>query len=251
MVNYVCSSCGKNFNKKSNYLNHIENKKKPCKPNLFSNNSNSSDFLNSSDLELNSINDKVNTQPIQEINNTFKCIYCEVSFNKKYNLDRHLDGRCKIMNIKIEENNNIQKNLENNDKTSSLVNIDELDVDDKTKTILNLLLNQNKKLIEQVNRMQEENDKSKNKSTKTINNTNNTNNTTNNNTDNSTNNSNNITNNTQNNIINNNIILAHGTEDFSKIDLEVMMKCMSTIKHREILPAMTAKQHLLGSRAAP
>ena len=30
MVVYICQNCKKEFNKKSNYLNHIENKKKPC-----------------------------------------------------------------------------------------------------------------------------------------------------------------------------------------------------------------------------
>ena len=30
MVVYICETCKKEFNKKSNYLNHIENKKKPC-----------------------------------------------------------------------------------------------------------------------------------------------------------------------------------------------------------------------------
>lgn len=30
MVVYICETCKKEFNKKSNYINHIENKKKPC-----------------------------------------------------------------------------------------------------------------------------------------------------------------------------------------------------------------------------
>jgi hypothetical protein len=30
MVVYICETCKKEFNKKSNYLNHIVNKKKPC-----------------------------------------------------------------------------------------------------------------------------------------------------------------------------------------------------------------------------
>ena len=29
MVIYICENCKKEFNKKSNYINHIENKKKP------------------------------------------------------------------------------------------------------------------------------------------------------------------------------------------------------------------------------
>ena len=30
MVVYICENCKKEFNKKSNYLNHIGNKKKSC-----------------------------------------------------------------------------------------------------------------------------------------------------------------------------------------------------------------------------
>ncbi len=32
MVNYTCPTCSKQFNRKSNYDYHIENKKKPCQP---------------------------------------------------------------------------------------------------------------------------------------------------------------------------------------------------------------------------
>ena len=30
MVNYICPKCNKDFNKKSHYVEHTENKKKPC-----------------------------------------------------------------------------------------------------------------------------------------------------------------------------------------------------------------------------
>ena len=30
MVVYDCEECGKKFNKKSNWLNHMQNKKYPC-----------------------------------------------------------------------------------------------------------------------------------------------------------------------------------------------------------------------------
>jgi hypothetical protein len=74
--------------------------------------------------------------------------------------------------------------------------------------------------------------KKNSKSSKTINNTNNDNSITN--------------NNTQNNTINNNntIILAHGKEDLSKIELEAIMGCMSTFKHREIIPNITKYVYL-------
>ena len=59
--------------------------------------------------------------------------------------------------------------------------------------------------------------------------------------------SNNITTNTlnnQSNTINNTIILAHGKEDLSKIELEAIMGYMSTFKHREIIPNITKYVYL-------
>ena len=227
MVNYTCYNCQKIFFKKSHFITHTENKKKPC----VQKNTDSSELLQAppdcSDFKMNNNKD---LEPI-DIKNIYKCTKCNSIFKKKFNLDRHLNGRCISKDdIKIKENNQ--------------VNIEELDIDDKTKTILSLLLNQNKKLIKELKEemylIKEENKeiKEKNKEItekiskinkkKTINNNINTQNNQNN----------------QLNTINNNVILAHGKEDLSKIDLETIMKCMSTIKHKEIIPSITKHVYL-------
>ena len=111
-----------------------------------------------------------------------------------------------------------------------------------------LLEDMNKKLVDKMNQIKEENkeikeenkemkkkinsiNKNKNKISKIINN----------------NNTNNTQNNTQNNTVNN-IILAHGKEDLSKIELDAIMSCMSTIKHREIIPNITKHVYLNDSK---
>ena len=124
MEKYICKNCNKIFNKKHHLISHT-NKKNPCKQQLL----NSSELLRTppicSDSEINNNKDF----EASDIKNIYKCNKCNLIFKKKFNLERHLNGRCICK--KIKENNQ--------------VNIDELDIDDKTKMILSLLLNQNKK----------------------------------------------------------------------------------------------------------
>ena len=191
------------------------------------------------DIENNSAKSPVNDfLPPKNIDNLDKkCEYCLMFFTRKDSLKKHLNGRCKIMKE--------QELINKPSKENKMVNIDELDIDNKTKMILNMLMNQNKKLLEdmnkklleEMNQIKEENKVmkekinsiDKKKISKIINN-NNTN-------------SNNTQNNTQNNTVNN-IILAHGKEDLSKIELEAIMSCMSTIKHKEIIPNITKHVYL-------
>ena len=64
-------------------------------------------------------------------------------------------------------------------KNNNMVNIDELDIDEKTKIILTVLLNQNKKLLEEIDLIKNKNNKleevinkiDKKKTSKTITNT--------------------------------------------------------------------------------
>ncbi len=157
MVNYTCTICQKEFHKKYNFEIHM-NKKKPCKP-----------IAPEAPIAP-------SVAPILDDNKIIKselnCEHCGQNFSKKFNLKRHLDGRCK-------------KKLE----------LEGLDNEDDTKRENKEL----KKKIEELQKMFYE----FTKNNKTTNNkiTNNTNNT-----DNSTN----IQNNTQNNNIN--IILPHGKE---------------------------------------
>jgi hypothetical protein len=83
----------------------------------------------------------------------FKCENCQQNFKTKFNLKRHCDNYCKV---KKEKEQQIEKTKNNQ------VNIDELDIDDKTKLILTVLMNQNKKIIddmkEQMNQLEKKYD---------------------------------------------------------------------------------------------
>ena len=75
MVLYKCKKCLKEFNKKSNYKAHL-NKKFPCK-------------LDTS-LKNNSI-----LVPNMEHNSRYICNYCNRSYSRKPNLNKHLKS-CKV-----------------------------------------------------------------------------------------------------------------------------------------------------------
>ena len=122
MVIYICPNCDKQFNRKSNYDNHTINKKKPC---------NKSHFIvppKSSVIPPITSNIASKTDNIIDIivkrpdtnDDCCICSYCEKSFTRIDNLQRHLNGRCK-----------------------SKINYDELD---KLKEDIKLIINNYQKL---------------------------------------------------------------------------------------------------------
>ena len=175
MVNYNCKICGKVFNKKSNYLQHSINKKKPCQSN--------NNIQNKDNEKLSQIitkntkfseNDKKITSLI--IKNENKCLYCLKNFANIYNLKRHMDKYCKVKKLdkekkyeKLQENNinlqeevkelkkklNIKKEITNmNYKLKKLENIIPIKqtkfINDK---LLNIIINKDKKIEELKNKM--------------------------------------------------------------------------------------------------
>ena len=86
MVVYICNMCNKNFNKKSNYITHIKNKKNPC-------------------LD--------NTKKIKNNENisNYKCNFCNKTFSRIDNFKRHLIERCKIRREETQEKEIIFSNL--------------------------------------------------------------------------------------------------------------------------------------------
>ena len=143
MVKHVCINCGKQFVRKKDLNYHIKNKKNPCI------------VIDSTLIQINT-----NSQKLTEINTNLhklNCLYCYKKFINIYSLKRHMQYNCKVKkNEELLKNKDDIKLKENNQ-----VNIDELDIDDKTKIILSLLLNQNKKLMkelkEEMDKIKEEN----------------------------------------------------------------------------------------------
>ncbi len=87
MVKYSCPKCNKEFDRKSNYLDHI-NKKFPCVP-LVENNT--------------PIILKEPVKNLLENENNLCCNYCGLEFNRKDNLKRHIDKVCKVKKLQDEE----------------------------------------------------------------------------------------------------------------------------------------------------
>ena len=144
MTIYKCINCNKEFNRKCNYDYHIENKKKPCiqtnnivppissnNPPISSNNPpiSSTNLINDEQKDdiCNIIDLLFKKTVVNELNNdinkNFICIYCEKTFTRIDNLQRHQNGRCKSksnhdeLEILKEKMNMIianYQNLENN-----------------------------------------------------------------------------------------------------------------------------------------
>ena len=95
MVKYSCPKCNKEFDRKSNYLDHI-NKKFPCIP-----------FIE----EITPVILKEPVKNLLENENNLCCNYCGLEFNRKDNLKRHIEKVCKVKKLQDEEKENIFKIL--------------------------------------------------------------------------------------------------------------------------------------------
>jgi hypothetical protein len=120
MVLYTCLNCNKEFKKKSHYIDHTENKKKPC------NNTNTD--INNNIPNVNQIKPNVN-QMIPNINQTIfkntencKCNYCLKTFVNTSSLNRHLKDRCKVKKLDEEKKEEIfNKLIEKEEKFNILL----------------------------------------------------------------------------------------------------------------------------------
>jgi hypothetical protein len=187
MVVYICKNCKKEFNKKSNYLNHIENKKKPCEQIKLKMHQNAPKCTGNAPkcTEENPIFDTdYNEKEYKEPNNGYICNFCKTSFTRSTTLKRHLLERCKIRKEEIREKEEIFQELL---KQNILLK-------DQNEKLNNQLLEQNKFIID----LLEKKDKNINQNNKNIKNQNN-------------------------GVINNTIIIRHGKEDLSKIDDKVFL----------------------------
>jgi len=187
MVVYICENCKKEFNKKSNYLNHIENKKKPCAQLKLKMHQNAPKCTKKATkcTVKNPIFDTDNDEKeYKELNKGYICNFCKTSFTRSTTLKRHLLERCKIRKEEIREKEAIfQELLQQN-----------ILLKDQNEKLNNQLLEQNKFIIG----LLEQNNKNSIQNNKNIKNQNN-------------------------GIINNTIIIQHGKEDLSKIDDKVFL----------------------------
>lgn len=196
MVLHVCEKCNKEFNKKSNYLTHV-NKKKPCNKNLPKN------IEITSNLHKNPLKTIKKAENLENsyVNSDLACKYCKKLFSRKDSLKNHFN-RCKVKKQDENEKDLIFKQL--------------LEKDDQIK----LLIEQNKKLFEQNKEIVNKNEilakklQKNNKAVKNIQNIQNT--------------QNNTTNIKDSNI--NIQVIQFGKEDLNKIDKKHYLKIFNNIR---------------------
>jgi len=188
MVVYICQNCKKEFNKKSNYLNHIENKKKPCTQLKLKMHQNAPKCTKKATkcTGKNPIFEQDNDEKeYKDTNKGYICNFCKTSFTRSTTLKRHLLERCKIRKEEIREKEAIfQELLQQN-----------ILLKDQNEKLNNQLLEQNKFIIGLLEHNNNKNSIQNNKNIK----------------------------NQNNGIINNTIIIQHGKEDLSKIDDKVFL----------------------------
>ncbi len=236
MVVHTCNCCKKEFDKKSTYLNHIKNRKKPCKPN----DDNDSESFQNIPETFQNIPETFQNIPkhsekaefldeisdgILEDNNKNLCKFCLKTFSTGFNLNKHLKSTCKVKILEDEKKQNIFQNLIDKDKKIdeiinkfSILEENNKNLKENNKNLVELtesLKNKNDELFKKNKELEMKINKILNKNT--------------NNVQNITNNTQNITNNTQ-NITNNNIIYKinpFNEETFKKLDRKEILKIMT------------------------
>jgi hypothetical protein len=131
MVIHLCELCKKVFNKKSTYINHIKNKKKPFK-------------IIQDKIHQNTPNYTISTPKLHQNTQTVenKCNYCLKTYCRSNVLKKHL-LTCKVKKRDIEEKEEIlNKLLEQNNKLVSTI--------DQQKEQINQLIKTNENLINQM-----------------------------------------------------------------------------------------------------
>ena len=154
MVNHPCPNCGEVFEKKSTFVYHI-NRKRPCKkitPTIAL----TAPTIQTVKTEQREQTENPNIPICIEIKNKetekkFICQFCNYIFLRKFNLERHLYGRCKLKKDQYkkidQEKNNVKTNEDN--KKSNEDNKKSNEDDEKYNFILKRLKdleNENKKL---------------------------------------------------------------------------------------------------------
>ena len=115
MVIYTCPTCGKEFNRKCNFMDHTEKKKNPCQPNP--------PKFHQVPPVTRQIPPEVHQDPPTAQKNIYSCTYCSLGFTRKDTLKRHMDSRCKVKQLDnehkektfellIKENEDIKKDNE-------------------------------------------------------------------------------------------------------------------------------------------
>jgi hypothetical protein len=209
MVNRCCLNCGEIFIKKSTYDYHI-NRKIPCVKNTHFNTPNTQKLLPENKI-FKETNDNI----------FFSCEFCNQTFSRKYNLDRHQNKSCKQKQNNDElENNNELKNNDELEKKENIIDHEQNKItinNDKTiinEDKINLILKQNKELKNEIEKLKCKIKKTKKNKSHIVNNNNNINNV--------NINSNNVNSNNVINVVNN--IINFNDMNYNNVDKKLFIE---------------------------
>ncbi len=218
---HICTGCDKKFSRIDNLKRHINQFCKGNKKTVI--------------LEKNIIDEKSkkninNIDNIDDINNIDN-----IDDNDDNDDNDDIDDIDNINNIKVKIEQPDQLVLKDDKNETKITKkystelqkyLKTHELDEKTQSVLDILVRQNEKLLSELSLIKYDNSSLKNEIKKLKQNT--------------------TINNTLNN--QNNIIFAHGKEEFDKIDLEVIMKHLSTVDFKNIIPNMTKHLYLNDSK---
>jgi hypothetical protein len=154
---YECKSCFHITKQKIEMIRHLNRKNKCIRKNIDSIKYSDSEIYELSIEKKYNDDDKINNNDKNDIK--FICIYCNISFHNKSNLNRHLQNKkCMIINKNINIINNNTNNNTNNtnilNQQNNIINInlsivkpfeDEWDVSKIDQTLRNMLVLSNMK----------------------------------------------------------------------------------------------------------
>ena len=113
MVNHICKTCTKVFEKKSHFVQHLM-KKNPCKPsNIIIDTNPKNDNVDNPSKNNNENICNINKNTIEDkiYKPNYKCNYCNREFKRSDYLRTHLISRCKIRKEENKEKEEIFKRL--------------------------------------------------------------------------------------------------------------------------------------------
>ncbi len=115
MVVHTCPTCQKEFSKKSTYIDHIENKKKPCQPKVVeitqNNTKNTQKIAENTQFIIKNPLIMAENTPKVEYQENLSCRYCLKVFSRTDSLKRHMSTTCKVIKLENEKKQNIFNNL--------------------------------------------------------------------------------------------------------------------------------------------
>ena len=157
---FKCSHCNKTYTRKDNLNRHISHFCKLKKINTFISPknpdiSNDNNLLQIDNIIINdniidkgenlnlsflSPNENVNTHNEKSKHQITSCQHCFINFSRKSSLDRHLNGRCKILNKKDEDQIIIKKLLEEMNQKMKNIEIKNQQLENENKDLKNKFL---------------------------------------------------------------------------------------------------------------